>query len=43
MLAMDTAKRAKNPTVNEMEAKNVRMIFDMYVNQGMSLTGIAKV
>ena len=32
----------KIQTVNENEAKFVRMIFDMYVNQGMSLMGIAK-
>jgi len=29
-------------TVNEEEAQRVRMIFDMYVNQGMSLSAIAK-
>jgi len=29
-------------TINEEEAQNVRMIFDMYVNQGMSLSAIAK-
>ena len=29
-------------TVNEDEAQKVRMIFDMYVNQGMSLSAIAK-
>ena len=32
----------KIQTINESEAENVRIIFDMYVNQGMSLAGIAK-
>ena len=31
-----------NQTINETEAENVRMIFDMYVNRGMSLNAIAK-
>ncbi|MDR2728528.1 MAG: recombinase family protein, partial [Chitinispirillales bacterium] len=35
-------KGQKIQIINEEEAKNVRMIFDMYVNQGMSLRGIAK-
>jgi len=38
----DKAKGQKIQTVNEFEAENVRMIFDMYVNQGMSQSGIAK-
>jgi len=38
----DRAKGQKIQTINEFEAENVRMIFDMYVNQGMSLAGIAK-
>jgi len=38
----DRAKGQKIQTINEGEAENVRMIFDMYVNQGMSLMGIAK-
>jgi len=29
-------------TVNEAEAENVRMIFDMFINRGMSLSAIAK-
>ncbi|WP_435083164.1 recombinase family protein [Ohessyouella blattaphilus] len=29
-------------TINEAEAETVRLVFDMYVNQGMSLSGIAK-
>jgi len=29
-------------TINEAEAQNVRTIFDMYVNQGMSLNAIAR-
>lgn len=32
----------KIQTINEKEAENVRMIFDMYVNQGMSLASISK-
>ena len=36
------AKGQKIQTINESEAENVRMIFNMYVNQGMSLVGIAK-
>ena len=38
----DRGKGQKIQTINEVEAENVRMIFDMYVNQGMSLAGIAK-
>jgi site-specific DNA recombinase len=38
----DRAKGQKIQTINEYEAEIVRMIFDMYVNQGMSLAGIAK-
>jgi len=38
----DRAKGQKIQTINVNEAENVRMIFDMYVNQGMSLSGIAK-
>ena len=38
----DRAKGQKIQTINEYEAENVRMIFDMYVNQGMSFAGIAK-
>jgi len=29
-------------TINETEAQNVRMVFDMYVNRGMSLNAIAR-
>jgi len=36
------SKGQKIQTINEREAENVQMIFDMYVNQGMSLAGIAK-
>jgi site-specific DNA recombinase len=36
------ANGQKIQTINEKEAENVRMIFDMYVNQGMSLSGIAR-
>jgi site-specific DNA recombinase len=38
----DRVKGQKIQTINENEAENVRMIFDMYVNQGMSFLGIAK-
>jgi len=38
----DKAKGQKVQTINEGEAENVRAIFDMYVNQGMSQSGIAK-
>jgi len=38
----DRAKGQKVQTINEAEAENVRMIFDMYVNQGMSFEGITK-
>jgi len=38
----DRAKGQKIQTINENEAEYVREIFDMYVNQGMSLTGIAR-
>ena len=38
----DRVNGQKIQTINEGEAQNVRMIFDMYVNQGMSLEGIAK-
>jgi site-specific DNA recombinase len=38
----DRARGQKIQTVNEGEAENVRMVFDMYVHQGMSLMGIAK-
>jgi len=34
-------KGQKVQTVNEAEAKNVKMIFDMYVNRGLSLSAIA--
>jgi site-specific DNA recombinase len=39
----DKAKGQKIQTINETEAEIIREIFDMYVNQGMSLSGIAKV
>jgi site-specific DNA recombinase len=35
-------KGQKVQTINEHEAENVRMIFDMFVNQGMSYNAIAK-
>jgi site-specific DNA recombinase len=38
----DRASGQKVQTINQAQAENVRMIFDMYVNQGMSLVGIAK-
>jgi site-specific DNA recombinase len=38
----DRTNGQKIQIINEGEAENVRMIFDMYVNQGMSLAGIAK-
>jgi site-specific DNA recombinase len=38
----DRVNGQKIQTINEGEAENVRMIFDMYVNQSMSLAGIAK-
>jgi site-specific DNA recombinase len=38
----DREKGQKIQTINEKEAKNVCMIFEMYVNQSMSLAGIAK-
>jgi site-specific DNA recombinase len=38
----DRGKGELMQTVNEAEAENVRMIFDMYVNRGMSLSAIAK-
>jgi len=38
----DRAKGQKVQTINEYEAENVRMIFDMFVNQSMSYNGIAK-
>jgi len=38
----DKAKGQKIQTINKKEAENVRMIFNMYVNQSMSLAGIAK-
>ena len=36
------AKGQKIQTINEDEAENVQMIFNMYVNQGLSLSRIAK-
>ncbi|MCD8149119.1 MAG: recombinase family protein [Clostridiales bacterium] len=36
-------KRGETPTVNEQEAELVRMIFRMYVEEGRSLTAIAKI
>jgi site-specific DNA recombinase len=36
------ARGQKVQTINDSEAENVRMIFDMYVNQGMSFASIAK-
>jgi site-specific DNA recombinase len=38
----DRASGQKIQTINESEAAIVCMIFDMYVNQGMSLGGVAK-
>lgn len=38
----DRPKGEKLQTINEEEAGIVREIFDLYVNQGMSLTGIAR-
>jgi len=38
----DRAKGERMQTINETEAENVRTIFDMYVNRGMSLSAIAK-
>jgi site-specific DNA recombinase len=38
----DREKGQRIQTINEGEAENVRMIFDMYVNQGMTFMGIAK-
>ena len=38
----DRQKGEKLQTINEEEAEVVREIFDLYVNQGMSLTGIAR-
>jgi site-specific DNA recombinase len=38
----DRTQGQRVQTINESEAANVRMIFDMYVNEGMSLAGIAK-
>jgi site-specific DNA recombinase len=38
----DREKGQKVQTINEVEAATVRLIFDMYVQQGMSLSAIAK-
>jgi len=38
----DRGKGELVQTINEEEAENVRTIFDMYVNRGMSLSAIAK-
>ena len=38
----DRAKGERMQTINETEAEYVRMIFDMYVNRGLSLSAIAK-
>ena len=35
-------KGEKVQRINEAEAENVRMVFDMFVNQGMSLTAISR-
>ena len=38
----DRKKGERMQTINEEQAENVRMIFDMYVNQGMALAAIAR-
>ncbi|MCL2810464.1 MAG: recombinase family protein [Clostridia bacterium] len=38
----DRPKNQKIQTINEEEAEVVRSVFDMYVNQGMPITGIAR-